>query len=441
MKHSHLRQIMEYMGRYRRISALYRTSDSTIKIVFDGHYALYFNMRRGSASIYMCDDFSRTKIYQAPFDVVLAKRFNRADVKSVALLNNDKILQIKTAQSSAYKEQFTTLQLEFTGKYTNAVILDEHNVVLEALRHIDESVSSRTVRVGEILENPPPPSYEPKEYPIEDVEAYLKAAHTELEAHELEALKRQKVTLLAKKLQKLQQRFSALEDENELLAYAAAMQHTGHVVLANMDKIKGYEQSFTLEDFDGSALKVELPKPLASASKIGDYFFKASKRAKQKALHVHIEQQSLREKVDHLRHFIRCVEEAASVAEVKLFFPEKGREKKSVRSESVETFWIEGYKIMLGKNERGNIELLQNARARDIWLHMKDRPSTHVIIVTDKQNVPEKVIETAAKLCVDFTVFEKGRYLVDYTPRREVKIQEGANVLYNKYKTILVEKG
>jgi len=43
-------------------------------------------------------------------------------------------------------------------------------------------------------------------------------------------------------------------------------------------------------------------------------------------------------------------------------------------------------------------------------------------------------------LCVDFSVFEKGSYLVDYTPRREVRIQEGANVLYTKYQTVMVEK-
>ena len=70
---------------------------------------------------------------------------------------------------------------------------------------------------------------------------------------------------------------------------------------------------------------------------------------------------------------------------------------------------------------------------------MKERPSAHVIITTDKQNVPIHIIESAAKLCVEFTMFEKGRYLVDYTPRREVNIQEGANVLYNKYKTIEVD--
>ena len=70
---------------------------------------------------------------------------------------------------------------------------------------------------------------------------------------------------------------------------------------------------------------------------------------------------------------------------------------------------------------------------------MKDRPSAHVTITTDKQNVPMHIIESAGRICVEFTMFTKDRYLVDYTPRREVTIQDGANVLYNKYKTIEID--
>ena len=113
---------------------------------------------------------------------------------------------------------------------------------------------------------------------------------------------------------------------------------------------------------------------------------------------------------------------------------------KNQQPESIALFWVEGIKISLGKSERGNIELLRNARARDVWLHLKDRPSAHVIISTDKQELPRNILEAAAKLCVDFSVFEKGSYLVDYTPRREVRVQEGANVLYTNFKTLVIDK-
>ncbi|WP_345975592.1 hypothetical protein [Sulfurimonas sp. HSL3-7] len=41
---------------------------------------------------------------------------------------------------------------------------------------------------------------------------------------------------------------------------------------------------------------------------------------------------------------------------------------------------------------------------------------------------------------MDFTMFENGTCLVDYTQRRNVKIQDGANVHYTDYKTVDIEK-
>ena len=44
------------------------------------------------------------------------------------------------------------------------------------------------------------------------------------------------------------------------------------------------------------------------------------------------------------------------------------------------------------------------------------------------------------EVCVDFTMFENGTYLVDYTQRRTVAIQDGANVHYVDYKTVDIVK-
>jgi predicted ribosome quality control (RQC) complex YloA/Tae2 family protein len=73
-------------------------------------------------------------------------------------------------------------------------------------------------------------------------------------------------------------------------------------------------------------------------------------------------------------------------------------------------------------------------------MHIRDVPSSHVIIRTDKQNLPDSVLKSAAKLCVDFSVKSPGDYEVDYTKRKFVKVQEGSNVLYNKYDTIRITK-
>jgi predicted ribosome quality control (RQC) complex YloA/Tae2 family protein len=441
MKLSHLRQIVTFIQPFRNINAIHRVADSVIKIVFDKEQTLYFDMHKGDSRIYMTRaPLQRSKVYQAPFDVMLSKRINRSKITDISLSNDDKIVRITTSLSSAYKQSVTVLQLEFTGKTTNAIILDENEVVLEALRHVDAMSSYRIVKVGHELLPPPPPPYKAKEFPLDDVEAFLYETYEAKLQQRLETLKKQKISQLKKKLDKLQKRLGSMDDEATLEAEMQTMQNHGNLVLANMYRIKPYMERIDLHDFEGNEITLEIPPNLPSASAVSDYFFGRAKKAKQRSANLHIEQRNLEEKSDHLRHFIRIVEAAKDLATIQMLFPAQVKESKQKQNDSVETFWIEGYKVMLGKSEKGNIDLLESARARDIWLHLKDRPSAHVIIVTDKQNVPESVLESAARLCVDFTLFEKGRYLVDYTPRREVKIQDGANVLYNKYKTLQIAK-
>ena len=439
MKLSHLKQILTYLEKFQKISAIYRVSDTILKIAFDRDDEIYFNMQRSNSSMFRCKSYPRSKVYNAPFDVVIAKRFNRSNILGVELLNGDKILRFKTAVASAYKEEITYLQIEFTGKYTNVIILDENNTVLEALRHVDLFSSFREVRVGQKLLDVPVAPFVAKEYLLEDVESFLYECYNKEQSQKLDALKKQKISFLQKKLKKLEKLFNSLDDEESLNAEAQKCQHYGNLILSNMHKIKPYTLNVELQDYDGESVNIKLLKAYSTVSGMSNSLFTRSKKAKQKASHLHIEKESLSSKIEHIKLFIHTVQEAKDSAKIELLFPKRVQSKKVKVNDSIETFLIEGYKVQLGKNEKGNVELLQNARAKDVWLHLKDQPSTHVIIRTDKQNLPIKVLQGAARLCVDFTTTAKDKFLVDYTPRREVTMQHGANVLYNKYKTLEVD--
>jgi len=439
MKLSHLKQITNYLKKFKKISAIYRVTDTTIKIAFDKNEDLYFNMQKSNSSIFKADNIQRTKIYNAPFDVVLSKRFNRSNILKVEMLNDDKILRFHTSLSKTYKEEITYLQLEFTGKYTNIIILNEDMTVLEALRHIDLFSSFREIRVGQKLLDIPKAPFVAKEYPINDIESFLYDVYKKESLSKLNSLKKQKISFLEKKLKKLKKLYDSLLDADKLASDIQKYQHYGNLVLSNMHNIKTYQQKIVVKDYDDTEISITLDKIYPSASAISNALFNKSKKAKQKLQNLHIEEQSLSSKIKHLEHFIHTVSKAKDTSEIDMLFPKQLKGKKIKENDAIETFFIEGYKIQLGKNEKGNIELLKNAKARDIWLHMRDYPSAHVIIKTDKQNIPLEVIKTASKLCVDFSMYEKDRYEVDYTPRREVTMQDGANVLYNKYKTITVD--
>jgi len=370
---------------------------------------------------------------------VLAKRFNRSNILDVKLVRNDKILSIKTSVASAYKEQSTYLQLEFTGKFTNIIILDQDKTVLEALRHIDLFSSYREVRVGQKLKDLQKAPFKPKEYLLDDVEQFLYDTYKKEQSKKLELLKKQKLNFLEKKLKKLKKLYDSLESKERLFEDATKFEHIGNLILLNAKNIKPYTDKISLNDYDGSKIELKLEKLYSNAYEMSNDFFAKSKKAKQRAKNLHIEEESLISKIKYIKLFMNSIKEAKDITKIEILFPKQQHSKKVQKDDSVEVFWIEGYKILLGKNEKGNIKLLQNSKSRDIWVHMKDRASAHVIIKTDKQNVPIDVIKEAGRLCVDFTTTSKDRYLVDYTQRREVSIQSGANVLYNKYKTLEID--
>ena len=439
MKLSHLKQITNYLKKFKKISAIYRVSDTIIKIAFDKNDELFFEMQRSNSNIFKAPSFTRAKIYNAPFDVLLSKRFNRSNILDIQIINNDKVLRFKTVIQSVYKEEITYLQLEFTGKYTNIIILDENMVILEALRHIDLFSSFREIKVGQKLLDIPTAPFQAKEYPLDNIDNFLYSVYKTNQENKLNSLKIQKIGFLTKKLKKLEKIYNSLSNANSLNEEIKRYRYYGNLVLSNIHNIKAYQSILILNDYDGHEVRINLGKIYSNVSSIPNALFHKSKKSKQKLEYLYIEEESLSSKIQHLKYFINTIQDANDVSKIALLFPKQLKGKKSKENDSIETFYIEGYKIQLGKNEKGNIEVLKNAKARDIWIHLKDRPSAHVTITTDKQNVPIKVIENAARICVDFSVFSKDKYLVDYTPRREVTIQEGANVLYNKYKTIEID--
>lgn len=441
MKHSELICINNYLKQYHKISSIYRVDDSVLRIIFEAGEPLFIDLGRGDSYMFFKEDFKQAKRYTAPFDVLLGKRFSNAKIESMEVEEGNRIWRICVLASSSYKALRTTLQLEFTGRNTNAIILDENEVVLEALRHIDSSVSFRSVKVGEALEALPPKELKEKPFECEgSIEAYLKASYEKRLHVKLEEIKKQKIAQVVKKITKLTQAIDGLENEEDLYAQSEIANHHGTLVLANLHTIKGYQEAVTLHDFEGKEVTICLPQA-QTPQMAANLLFKKSKKLRQKALSVHRQKENLEEKRLFLERMVNVINAARDPEEIQILVPKQRKSKqKGDEGSYYETFLLEGYRILLGKNEKGNIALLQEAKKSDIWLHVKDMPSSHVIICTEKQNVPESVLIFAAKLCVEFSMPQKGGYLVDYTKRKNVKPFDGANVAYEEYQTLKIYK-
>ena len=441
MKYFLLKEIVNYLKENAQIIKSIRRIDNNLIITeFNNKNILYFDISKGNATIFKHKKIlSSKKDFNAPFDVSLQKRFSNSKIENIELYNDDKILNIKVNSSSSYKKLTTILQLEFTGKHTNIIILDENRVILEALRHIDEYSSSRVVKVGIKLDEVPKQSFIPKIDEVEDIEKYLYDLYEEKEKHNLENVKKQKISQIDKKVKKLKKTIESLPKKEELELESNELYEKANLILSNLHLLKPYQKNFKVYNYDGIEVEIDLEeKP--SASKYSNDLFKKAKRAKQKALNISLEKDNLTEKLEFLLRLINNLKNAQTIEECEFLYPKKERNQtKTKKSQQCESFFFEGFKIMLGSSERENIYLLENSKASDFWFHLKDRPSCHVIVQNTKKELPQSVINKAATLCAKFSVDYDGVYEVDFTQRRNVKIQSGANVLYNPYNTTVVK--
>ncbi len=100
-----------------------------------------------------------------------------------------------------------------------------------------------------------------------------------------------------------------------------------------------------------------------------------------------------------------------------------------------------GRVILVGKNNLQNDKLTGTAQPNEVWLHAKDMPGSHVIIVGEDPD--EATIAYAARLAA---LYSKGRTSsrvpVDYTLRRFVRKPGGAKpgfVIYTNQHTLYVQ--
>ncbi|MBD3829934.1 MAG: DUF814 domain-containing protein [Arcobacter sp.] len=441
MKYFLLKEIVNYLKENAQIIKSIRRIDNNLIITeFNNKNILYFDISKGNATIFKHKKIlSSKKDFNAPFDVSLQKRFSNSKIENIELYNDDKILNIKVNSSSSYKKLTTILQLEFTGKHTNIIILDENRIVIEALRHVDEFSSSRVVKVGHKLDEIPKQSFVPKIEIIPNIEEYLYEIYEKREQENLENLKKQKISLIEKKAKKLKMTIDSLPKKEELELESNSLYEKANLILSNLHNLKPYQKSFKVYNYEGNEIEIDL-EGKASASKYSNDLFKKAKRAKQKASNISLEKDNLTEKLEFLLRLIQNIKNANSLEDCEFLYPKKEKNQiKTKKSQQCESFFFEGFKIMLGTSERENIYLLENSKASDFWFHLKDRPSCHVIVQNTKKELPDSVINKAATLCAKFSVDYSGVYEVDFTQRRNVKIQSGANVLYNPYTTTVVK--
>lgn len=121
----------------------------------------------------------------------------------------------------------------------------------------------------------------------------------------------------------------------------------------------------------------------------------------------------------------------------------KGRKKDSKKQGYRQFRSSDGYAIFVGKNNMQNDYLTTKiASNKDIWLHTKIIPGSHVIIRTEGQEPPERTLEEAGMLAAYYSNARASENVpVDYTFVRYVTKPNGAKpgmVIYTHNKTLYI---
>jgi len=81
------------------------------------------------------------------------------------------------------------------------------------------------------------------------------------------------------------------------------------------------------------------------------------------------------------------------------------------------------YQIHAGESAQENWDLIQNSEQNDIWFHVKNTPSCHVVLITHPKKEPHKsVINYCATICKEGSKQKSSKNtVIIYTEIKNIK--------------------
>ncbi len=143
------------------------------------------------------------------------------------------------------------------------------------------------------------------------------------------------------------------------------------------------------------------------------------------------------------REFNEIKEELASQG----FLKSKNNGKKQMKKAALpplEFKTSQGLTVLVGRNNTCNDKLtFKTGRRGDIWLHAQKAPGSHVLLVSDGNEVPDDAIVEAAEIAAYFSSIKDSTIAtVDYTDVKNIKKPNGAKpgfVVYYTYYSVNVK--
>ena len=235
----------------------------------------------------------------------------------------------------------------------------------------------------------------------------------------------------------------------------------GELITANLYKLSKFhnEEKIELENYydNNSIITIPLDNTISVANNAKKYFKKYNK-LKNALEVVTIQKKETEEELQYIESIIYELEYAKDIQEVNDVYNEisenpifkdyiqtnnKSTSKKEANVSTPREYHIDGYTVLVGKNNKQNDYLTTKIASKDdIWFHTKDIHGSHVILKNPSSNVSKDVLVKCAKLAAYYSKARLSTNVpVDYCYVKYVKKPNGSKpgmVIYTNNKTLYV---
>ena len=319
---------------------------------------------------------------------------------------------------------------------------------VERMKNVNaQPIFKPSVQSGEAVCVPDP------SLPFEECSTLSEAMEKSLDKLDGEARVQSKTKYLKGATKRLLERIKKnLETYRQKLADCEFMENekiAGELIYSNIYKIKKGDGKIKVFNYYTSEEEEILLDPTLSpsqnAKKHFDRYAKL-KRTKEFLTNRIKEEESLYEYALSIEHSVSNLKASDSTEEIENELFALGalhvRTKRSKTDKPLPPvrYEVNGFTVLKGKNNNQNDAItFKIAKSDDIWLHVKNAPSAHTVILTGGSQPDEMTIKTACEIAAsDFTATAT----VDYTLRKNVKRKQPyrpGQVYYTDFSSLTVE--
>ncbi|MDP4143240.1 MAG: NFACT RNA binding domain-containing protein [Bacillota bacterium] len=259
-------------------------------------------------------------------------------------------------------------------------------------------------------------------------------------------------------LDRCNKKIQILEDKLKECADKEYLKICGELLTANIYSVKKGDTEISVYNYyseNGDNMTIPLNEHKTPSENIQSYFKKYNKLKKSEEMAT-IQLDSTKDEIEYLQSVLTNIQNADKYEEIEEIKKElidtgyikygksskKGKKDKPTKPLHFKS--SDDIDIYVGKNNLQNDFLtLKFADKRDIWMHTKNIPGSHVIVKNMNGKIPDSTLLEAAALAAFYSKAKNSSNVpVDYTEVKNVKKPSGAKpgmVIYTTNKTILTE--